>query len=333
VELLFNAEETSRRRSTKLPVVASKTITFDEVFQNGKAQYKHIIVEFPQGQNSNMWYILRCDEHHVHFGLSPLLGAAKHLHSAQHGNQPKAHKLAIETVGFQVIDCTREMAKMNNDVATRAFEEGYVPFNVNRLSRAEKIEQGFLTPDESSKRKKRVSNAAAGQEEKLKPFPGLTSPVPGELYLGLWNKNKTKYPVMMFPMTGSIGITGLPGTLASIGLLGTAPRCVRVNRRTQRVDGWAKGYEDGGPLTYKREFPVLYFDKKHQVGWLPAKAISKFDFEARKTDKIPEFDDARQHYARCKGFQSYEELVHERGPPPYSDVNSKIPVNRESGSC
>src|SRR3569833_2827604 len=116
-----------------------RSISFDEVYQDGNAKYKHTIVEYPP--SSRTWYILRCDEHGVHFGPKPLLGAAKHLHSIQHNNLPKHHSLAIELIGHRVRDCNMELAFKNNMAVRKAFSEGYAPFNVNRLTRQEKIQQ------------------------------------------------------------------------------------------------------------------------------------------------------------------------------------------------
>ncbi len=85
------------------PRAERRTISFDEVYQDGNAEFKHIIVEFPPA--SQKWYIMKCDEHGVHFGKKPLLGAAKHLHGSQHNNQQKHHTLAVELLGHWVWDC------------------------------------------------------------------------------------------------------------------------------------------------------------------------------------------------------------------------------------
>lgn len=118
------------------PSPERRSITFDELYQGGKPEYKHIIVEYPP--DSNKWYILRCDEHVVHFGLKPLLGAAKHLHSSQHSNLSKHHSLAVDLLGILVQDCDAEKVAKNNAMVAKAFENGYHPFNVNRLTRTER---------------------------------------------------------------------------------------------------------------------------------------------------------------------------------------------------
>ncbi|KAK3933957.1 hypothetical protein QBC46DRAFT_274770, partial [Diplogelasinospora grovesii] len=64
-----------------------RTISFDEVYQNGNAQYKHMIIEHPL--RSGDFYILKCDEHSVHFNENPLAGVANHLYSSQHEDMSK----------------------------------------------------------------------------------------------------------------------------------------------------------------------------------------------------------------------------------------------------
>lgn len=107
---------------------SQRTISFNEVYQGGKPLYKHIIVEYPA--QSGEYYILRCDQHGVHFNLNPLAGAAKHLHSAQHGHMSKERAQAVDLLGYRVIDCTNELLEKNNDMVKKAFtEEGYKPFS------------------------------------------------------------------------------------------------------------------------------------------------------------------------------------------------------------
>jgi len=53
------------------------------------------------------------------------------------------------------------------------------------------------------------------------------------------------------------------------------------------------------------------------VGWLPAKHLSRFDFEEPNSDQIPEFDRARNRYAELRGYRSYAAMKADRGIPPY----------------
>ena len=91
-----------------------KTMNFDEVYQNGSAKYKHTIIEHPNG--SGKWYILRCDEHSLHFGPNPLQGATKHLNGKAHGKIPRDGDTAIEKLGIRVRNCDAQSAERNNTV-------------------------------------------------------------------------------------------------------------------------------------------------------------------------------------------------------------------------
>lgn len=248
-----------------------RTISFDEVYQDGQAEHKHMIIEYPT--DSNKWYILRCDEHGVHFGVDPLRGASKHINVAEHGYLQKKFDLAIDILGHVVFDCDRELAEKNNAVTLEYFKKGGKPFNAKYLSRIQRLAHGFdtvartpatsvpprleETPDNTPK----ATVATAAKSPKV--FSGITDPVAGELYLGYWSKTKTKYPILICPLQGDIEkATGIPGTLASINMVTNAPRCIRVRRSTQEIIGWAAGFEGGGQHVEKREFPVVYLDKK-----------------------------------------------------------------------
>ena len=218
---------------------------------------------------SGQFYILKCDEHHVHFGSNPLAGAAKHLSSSQHNKLPKTHELAIEKLGFYVTGCNRALADKNNAHFHEAVKKGYEPFNANRLSKAEKVALGFETADSPSHhqtgtkhkvvKEAELTNGGSGHQ-----FQGITDPVSGELYLGYWAKTKTKYPVIILPL-GDLKAAGLNGNLLQTSLQKNIPKCYKVTHPTPgtvAIEGWAKDYEDGGPKVTKREFPVMYFDKR-----------------------------------------------------------------------
>lgn len=109
--------------------VSKRSISFDEVYQRGQAEYKHLIIEFPP--NEGNWYILKCEEHGMHFGLNPLRSAAKHLNSSKHKKMSQQHWLAVEVLGYFVFDCDAAMAERNNAAVTKAFERGYKPYTCN----------------------------------------------------------------------------------------------------------------------------------------------------------------------------------------------------------
>lgn len=237
-----------------------RTVSFEEVYGvPGKPpQYNHVIVRYPVGTGD--FYILRCDEHGVHFGEHPLRGAAKHLASAQHGYMSKAHATAIETLGHRVLGCTQEMADRHNHAALNAFKGGYKAFNANNLSQARRAELGFPPLDPLASQK-------AATQRKL--TAGVTDPASCRFYV--CTGGELKFPVLILPW-GDLSPAGLVGTLADIGFfrevtedgksLGVPklPKCYVYDEGRGGILGilgWAKGYESGGPLEKKREFPVL----------------------------------------------------------------------------
>ncbi|KAK4209737.1 hypothetical protein QBC37DRAFT_247963, partial [Rhypophila decipiens] len=222
---------------------AQKSISFDHVYQNGQPQYKHIIVEYPT--NSCKYYILKCEEHGVHFNLNPLVGAAKHLHSTQHGNLSKERAQAVELLGYNIFDCDENKMQQNNQMVSDAFQNGYKPFNLNRLTKAERKNlnlPGDASPTATPPKATPTPNLAhrgSTREASQKLFVGITHPVPGELYLGYWPNEKRNYAVAMLPF-GDLRVAGVQGTLEGTGLLDPSrvPKCY-VYDRARNVWDWA----------------------------------------------------------------------------------------------
>ncbi|KAK4133728.1 hypothetical protein BT67DRAFT_42071 [Trichocladium antarcticum] len=308
---------------------AQRTVIFEEVYaappqrdQNGKLilapGYRHVIVQYPSGTGD--FYILKCDEHGVHFGEHPLRGAAKHLASAQHGNMSKAHATAIATLGHLVLGCTPELAEKNNARVVEAFKEGaYKPFNANYLSQTKRAELGF-PPLESPMVQKAAAQrgslerpSATSPARVRKQFAGIVDPVSSRFYLAC--RGDLKIPVLILPW-GDVSPAGLGGTLADTGLLGDftddgkplgvpkLPKCYeydQVNGRIIGIRGWARGYESG-PLMRKREFPVLCVDgpdyRSWGIGWLDAASLSVLDFNDGNSLRIQFVGDAWEYYIR-----------------------------------
>ncbi|KAK4099438.1 hypothetical protein N658DRAFT_498366 [Parathielavia hyrcaniae] len=281
-----------------------RTVSFEEVYggPGRPAPHMHVIVQWPP--KNGHYYILRCDEHGVHFGEHPLRGAAKHLASAQHGYMSKAHATAIETLGHRVVGCTEEMANMNNEAVVRAMKDGsYKIFNANNLSQTKRAELGYPPLDPLASQKAAMYR---------KPTGGVTRPVSGRFYVG--NSGGEVYPVLILPWI-QVSPVGLVGTLADTGLFRKTtddgrllavpklPKCYvyfEVAGRIIGIQGWAKGYEDGGPLERKREFPVLCADSPNcgawTVGWIKAAHLSILDFDDPSSQNIPYFAAARDYF-------------------------------------
>ncbi|KAK0644182.1 hypothetical protein B0T16DRAFT_392578 [Cercophora newfieldiana] len=302
-------EQSSDRQRT----ASQKTITFDEVFGDGHAKFKHHIVEYPS--HSGAFYILKCEQHGVHFNANPLAGAAKHLHSAQHGNMSKERAQAVELLGYQVVDCTAELANANNALFQKLLDaKEYIPLNMNQASKSARRSMGFSADPQPTPPKVASGSPLAPLAPRRShrgAFRGITNPDAGEMYLAYWKKDKKHYIVIILPW-GNLELAGMMGSLSSTGLLQRAPKCYDIDETTGQIRGWNPEVDET-----KREFPVLYFDGRTSIGWVRAKDLSPFDFNTRSWRDIPYFKEATDHYARARGYISYEDMVNSRsGAPP-----------------
>ncbi|KAM7202264.1 hypothetical protein V8F33_002981 [Rhypophila sp. PSN 637] len=117
---------------------------------------------------------------------NPLAGAAKHLHSTQHGNFSKERAQAVELLGNNIFDCDENKMKQNNQMVSDAFQNGYKPFNLNQLTMAERKNlnlPGDASPITTPPKATPTPNPAhrgSTREASQKLFVGITHPVPGD---------------------------------------------------------------------------------------------------------------------------------------------------------
>jgi hypothetical protein len=274
-----------------------RTIDFAEVYKDGDAKFKHAIIEHPK--HSNKWYILRCDEHQVHFRNNAVLAAAKHLNGRNHGNLPRDWALAVSKLGIRVRDCTADMAKRNNEAFERALAAGYEPLNENRRSGRESLN--------------RQPQADSGGQDNTQDHPmrganhcsGITHPTVGTVYRAWYAVARAFYAVVLLP-TGDFATAGISGSIKDTGLVKhpNRPACYLFNLITNTFSGWSDGYQDGGPFVSRRRFPVMYLLDSLDVpieGEFPIPKGDLFDF-VRATDLSPfSLDDPE-----CQRARGYE---------------------------
>ncbi|KAI0450816.1 hypothetical protein F5B21DRAFT_489243 [Xylaria acuta] len=326
---------------------ASRTISFDEVYQNGQAKHKDTIIEFPP--NSRQWYIVKCEEHDMRFGPRPLMGAAKHLNGRLHGGLEKNWPLALKMLGYRVIDCTKELATLNNEAVNNAFANGYKPVSI-------------INPEKKTKRKRKSrivigaareisENASHGTDPTAIPFRGsgtshtsigckstsspfgkrrkaqqkspteiITNPKTFHIYYCFWKPHRCLYPVMILAWDDQRP-GGLEHDLVSTGLLdknSNPPNCYIYkdtdSGKNKAIAGWAPGFQDGGLKVNQRKFPAMFFDPDKGVSWVSANLLSKFPLfnpDPPKKKSHP-FNVARLWIAKNKGFASWEEFEEAR---------------------
>ncbi|KAK4225725.1 hypothetical protein QBC38DRAFT_252579 [Podospora fimiseda] len=289
-----------------------RTVTFDEVYADGKAEYQHMIIQFPEG---GPFYILRCDEHGVHFGEHPLRGAAKHLASAQHGRMSKEHSKAVETLGHRVLGCTIDLMEKNNAKVLESFNSGYKPFNANQLSKTKRALKGY-----GDKPATPAASPAGTPMRRKPPTDPIWNPTAPGLYVGFCVPDQKQYPAIVLPWNEpTLESAGIGMTLAETGILAQPdglPKCYIYEKDGEKITaikGWAEGYEDRGPLCKRREFAVIFIDnaelRNWQIGWIQAKHLQKFELERPVPEDLPFFNEAREYYARSiKHFDSYKAL-------------------------
>ncbi|KAJ0162318.1 hypothetical protein CTA2_4760 [Colletotrichum tanaceti] len=343
------------RLDTPQPI-APRTITFQEVYQDGKAEFKHNIVKY-----DDVFYILRCDEHGVHFKQNALAAAAKHLHGASHGHQKKEHKLAVETIGFHVVDCTEELAALNNACVRQAFENGYKPLNqlhgpksggkrhsismpavvdaaVDRVSSVSQspfqapVQAAALenvTEQDETEHGHQQDIKQDNKQEDSMPTKDMLNPKAGELYHARWPRSSKVYIVMVLGWT-DLRMCGWEAKLSETQLYDKKirPSCYTYN--DDGIAGWASGFGDDEPRVLERDVPVLWFESKGKtrLGWLGVKWLLKpmvLDDPSRPTDPDNPSNQARKTYAEIRGYDSFEAMLAASGTEGAVPTTTKVP--------
>ncbi|KAK9778195.1 hypothetical protein SCAR479_05165 [Seiridium cardinale] len=264
-----------------------RTTSFDEVFQGGKATTKHMIVQYPK--NSNDWYVLHCVEHGLEFGRNPLLCAARHLNSDEHGNKPMDYSLAVLKLGVLVKECCPERARINNE--TLKVSKGIARLNCSIAVQHQPSQPPLDTGS-------RQSRPAVVQQHNGRNDDTFTYPMPGELYSAYWRPSRCRYAVAMLPIDDFNSI-GILGSIYSTALIHQIPSCYVQDKKTERIIGWASGYEDDGINVRKRKYPVLYLEdidippsgtfvlpNKPLLGWASVGDLQSLDLEDSESQRV-----------------------------------------------
>ncbi|KAK6860910.1 hypothetical protein PG995_004546 [Apiospora arundinis] len=261
-----------KKRKTAAATPKPYTIDFADVFQEGFAQHKHMIIQYPPG--SDQWYILRCDVHRRHFKQNPLYGAANHLRAAEHQG-PERHldidmsewpvrwASTIKKMGLRVLNCDATKAEKNNAAFTQALDAGYKPLgpDPNQQSTPKETHQIPSRPRPALREEVATdtSRSATRAESEEHEREVITQPLEGKPYLGYWrsgSRGQGWYALIVLPL-GSFNVIGLDGSFLETELTKSIPAC--YERQNGTVLQWAEGYRDGERLVNKRQFPVMWF--------------------------------------------------------------------------
>ncbi|KAJ4175862.1 hypothetical protein NW755_014723, partial [Fusarium falciforme] len=280
-----------------------KTIHFEEVFQNGSAATKHVIIRFPADDGA--WYILRCDKHGLTFKDKVIENATAHLAGGEHGRLSKEPAEVIEQLGVQVLDCNETLAEKNNTVALKALRREHEQGAAHKRPLREKI-----SPSHRPTRQSRRRHHGDSSRQRDQDFDGIIDPRPGDVYLAFWEKSKEWLAVLLLPLT-ELDNVGVRNTIQDLGLAEDVPGCYDYDNRTNCFR-WREGYRDGETSVREREFPVMYFDgqdfpAKSAVGWVAAKDLRTLDVNAAQSSLVPH-------------FQSVRKFLRDRAAPPQAEV-------------
>ncbi|RSL59484.1 hypothetical protein CEP53_005788 [Fusarium sp. AF-6] len=262
-----------RRRREK------RTITFAEVFGNGNAPVKRLIVQYPP--DDGKWYIIRCRRHDVNFKENPLKAASRHICQSKHPNMPRDYSSVIGMMGYEVLNCDETIAEKNNAVAREAFGIRTQPRS------ADSIEVGYHTMAPVSESPSRDEDGdyeeggdkiapTTSSSTRRRSLMAITDPTPGEVYQVYWRMLKKWTAAVILPLE-NLERFGIDDSIESLGLLKSLPSCYTHDSLTKTFQ-WNRGYETGGKQVSKREFPVMFFSGSpfpdmSEVAWVPAKDL------------------------------------------------------------
>ncbi|KAI5463527.1 hypothetical protein BGZ63DRAFT_422870 [Mariannaea sp. PMI_226] len=275
-----------RQRSS----TGKKSVQFDEVFQDGKAPIKHIIVQWPPERKS--WYIIRCEEHDLNFKDNPLSGGAAHLRGRKHGKKSDFNAV-VEAFGIEVLGCDESLTERNNAESRDAFKNGYEhPDPVGTTRAGDELNFSQQGAREGKKDEAKTRNGRGGQgaisrsghSRQHKTAQEAIDPKYGNVYLVYWKMSKQWLAALLLPM-GKLEDVGIPGSIRDLGLLEDLPQCYAYDSQNETYS-WNEGYEDGGPKAPLRQFPVMFFDgspfpSKSSVAWVSATDLQDYNTDAK----------------------------------------------------
>ncbi|KAH7145993.1 hypothetical protein EDB81DRAFT_759322 [Dactylonectria macrodidyma] len=246
---------------------ATRSISFDEVFQGGKVPVNQIIIQFPNSDGS--WFILRCDEHDHDFMYPPLRGAAAHLRSKKHGwLRNPSNAVIVEHFGIEVLNCNAELAEKNNSISFKV-GQGSMKRSISRIA------------DGMPRRR------TSGSEKRPKFTTKGCSQTGVDRHGGLKRQSKQRRHEGISSRPNLSGILGNDERLVARasstshrprGIRDYIPECYDYDPETKDLK-WKKGYEHGGPRVMEREFPVLYFDGNKFPDGSPADWVRAGDLQ------------------------------------------------------
>ncbi|KAF4979328.1 hypothetical protein FDECE_18078 [Fusarium decemcellulare] len=341
-----NEPKRQRRNEDETPKTTGKTIQFEQVFMDGKASTKQIIVEWPPGQNQ--WYIIRCEKHAYEFRDNPLMAAAAHIGGKKHGRKPRDHGTVIKLLGVEVLGCNKNLAEKNNLVARNTFKsKGTRPIaNYNqpevlpsqrstaRISTSIQVRQESVSASTPAARPRESNNHPVRQPDVMEQNSSSRSLTlktatylkPGQIYC-VYDKDSNRWvAALLLPMKNLQDI-GVPSSIKNLGLLRSLPICYLYDSQSETFL-WSEGYEDEGPRVASRQYPVMFFDgsafpEKASAGWAHAADLKVYNASSWG---LTEHRQQVLDFLEARGDATLQELISEVGmsEPVANDVGNSV---------
>ncbi|KAK2923058.1 hypothetical protein FoTM2_017300, partial [Fusarium oxysporum f. sp. vasinfectum] len=327
---VFESETRKRKRGSnsrtpqKRPRIEGtrNSIHFNAVYQNRRAAKKHTIIRIPEDPVRPVkFYILRCEDHDIHFDDSPLQAGLAHL-SEKHQHQNPSFETIVEHFGYEVIGCDDEKLIQNNKAAKEAFERG------ERGARDSiRVRTDSPSPERPRKNTSHAMKNSRSRRSRRKTQNSIDPHdlVPGDVYIIYWSASKQWYAGLYIPLQDPESI-GIDESLEAMGLLSDIPPCYEYDSSSKSFS-WAEGYEDGGPDASEQQFPFMFFegldfpDLSHVV-WIPIGEIQRWNEDKalmiEHSDQVFEYLKQRQAAEQPNRFGPDEVI------PDSADDNSTL---------
>ncbi|KAI8416009.1 hypothetical protein FOFC_02317 [Fusarium oxysporum] len=333
---VFESETRKRKRGSnprtpqKRPRIEGtrNSIHFNAVYQNRRAAKKHTIIRIPEDPvRPAKFYILRCEDHDIHFDDIPLQAGLAHL-SEKHHHQNPSFETVVEHFGYEVIGCDDEKLIQNNKAAKEAFERG------ERGARDSiRVRTDSPSPERPRKNTSHAVKKSRSRRSRRKT-QNSSDPhdlVAGDVYIIYWSASKQWYAGLYIPLQDPESV-GIDESLEAMGLLSNIPPCYEYDSSSKSFS-WAEGYEDGGPDASEQHFLFMFFEglefpDLNHVAWIPIGKIQRWDEE--KALMIEHSDQAVEYLKQREAAQQRKRFSPDDEIPDSADDNSTLDLTPRS---
>ncbi|CAG2009926.1 unnamed protein product, partial [Fusarium graminearum] len=134
-------------------------------------------------------------------------------------------------------------------------------------------------------------------------------PEAGELYYA-WHKQSQRWLVALVLSLTNLRNIGISCTIETLGLSKNVPDCVVFDITSGQFE-WRNGYEDGGPSSHARKYPVVYFmgprfPESRATDWIHVRDFRALDKSRLQPSNVPCYRAVRAFLERCSLYRAFE---------------------------